>query len=191
MVQTQRSNAFKQEPNCRDQSNLSVTFDRMSGSIGSLLLVWSRIERCARDEVMRVSGSNPQNLHGVAAVLNAWEEMVAATQPAASLCPKLARALRVQLQKPIEIRNGICHGLIGISAAYDENPGTLSWSLNGSACSISWDDLQELLAWLAKVPRTLSLVSNQSLALAEGLATDTTENRKWWSQECGLELPEQ
>ena len=163
----------------------------MSGAVGSLLLVWSRIEQAVRDEIVPATGSNPRDLHGVGAVLTAWENQVKTTQPAASLGPCLAKALRTQLQKPIEIRNGICHGLIGISAAYDETPATLRWSLNGGKHSITWDELQALLAWLSKVPRTISMISNLSQIDQGRLAIDSHEARKWWSQEVGLELPEE
>ena len=161
----------------------------MSGAVGSLLLVWSRIEQSARDEIVPPSGSNPRDLHGVGAVLTAWENHVKATQPAISLGPCLAKALRAQLQEPIEIRNGICHGLIGISAAYDDNPAALRWSLNGGKHSITWDELQALLAWLSKVPRTISIISEVGLVQGGRLAIDNHENRKWWLQEFGLELP--
>lgn len=165
-----------------------MTFDKMSGVVGSLLLVWSRIERAARDEVVRDSGSNPRNLHGVAAVLAAWESKVKTTQPAASLGPCLAKALRAQLQESIEIRNGICHGLIGISAANSGTSATLSWSLNGSDHSITWDELQALLASLSKVPRTISMISDLSRIDHGRLAIDNHKNREWWLQEVGLEL---
>ena len=161
----------------------------MSGAVGSLLLVWSRIEQSLRDEIVPATNSNPRNLHGIGAVLTAWENQVKTTQPAASLGPCLAKALRAQLREPIEIRNGICHGLIGISAAYDENPATLRWSLNGDKHSITWDELQALLAWLSKVPRTISMISDLPGIDDGRLGIDNLENRKWWLQEVGLELP--
>jgi hypothetical protein len=48
---------------------LDVSYERISGSLGSLLLLWAAIERSAREEVVRVHGQFPRSAHGIAAVL--------------------------------------------------------------------------------------------------------------------------
>lgn len=95
-----------------------VSFEQIRGSLGSLLLQWSAIERAAREEVARAhDGQLPKSAHGIAAVLNAWEAAVVARQDASPLRILLATTLRAQLQDPLDIRNGVCHGLVGLSAA--------------------------------------------------------------------------
>ena len=53
-----------------------VTFNQMSGAIGSLILLWSRIERSARDDVVRLLGCLPAKARGIKAVIGTWEGAV-------------------------------------------------------------------------------------------------------------------
>lgn len=168
---------------------MDVTIDRLSGSLGSLLLLWARIERSARAEVTHPNGSLPKSAHGIAALLDNWKSKVVAGQPATSLCPSLATVLRAELQAPLDVRNGLCHGLIGISMADEEMPAKLRWELNGKERSISWEELQASFEWLSKVPRALSIISNLSLERVGSRAIDNTENREWWLTEFALRLP--
>lgn len=166
-----------------------VTFEQIKASLGSLLLLWSRIERTARDEVIRVNGGSfPKSAYGIAAVLNAWEDAAIAAPDEASLRAMLAKTLRAQLQEPLNIRNGVCHGLIGISSAYTGQPATLEWEINDNKHSISWQELQTMFSWLSKVPSALSMILTSSTEPTGGRMLDNTENRKWWLTEFGLDL---
>lgn len=51
---------------------VDVTFNQMSGAIGSLLLIWSGIEKAARDEAIRFYGLLPPKAHGIKAALRTW-----------------------------------------------------------------------------------------------------------------------
>ena len=168
---------------------MDVTYDMLSGSLGSLLLIWANIERCAREEVIRAHGGLPKPAYGIAALLDNWKSRVIAAQPATSLCPSLATLLRAELQAPLDIRNGLCHGLIGIYSAHQDTPAKLHWELRETERSISWDELQASFAWLAKVPRALSIISNPSLERVGSRAIDNAENREWWLTEFALRLP--
>lgn len=170
---------------------MEVTFDKLSGSLGSLLLMWAKIEQSAREEVVRAHGSLPKSAHGIASLLDFWRNTVTAGQSANSLSPSLAIQLRAELQDPLEIRNGLCHGLMGIIAAREEVPAKLHWVLNGKERSISWEELQALLGWLSKVPRALSHISNPSLDRIGSRAIDNPENREWWRTEFALSLSQE
>jgi len=160
----------------RDENPLDVTFNQMSGAIGSLILIWSRIERSARDDVVRLLGFLPARAHGIKGVIGTWEDAVVEAQPADTLCVLLAATLRSQLQGRLDIRNGICHGLIGIMGSVGEAPATLSWELNGLKQSISWEELQSSLGWLSKIHLAFSIISNPALD-RPGLSTlARTEN---------------
>lgn len=174
----------------RDKNPLDVTFYQMSAAIGSLLLIWSRIERSARDDVVKLLGF-PAKVHGIKAVIQTWEGAVVEAQPADTLCPLLAATLRSQLQGQLDIRNGICHGLIGIMGAVGDAPAALSWELKGQKHSISWDELQSSLGWLSKIHFAFSMISNPDLDRLDCRVFDTRENREWWRNEFGLELPQQ
>ena len=169
---------------------MDVTYERLAGSLGSLLLVWAAVEKSVRYEVVRFHGSLPKGAHGIAAVLRTWESMVIDTQPATSLGPLLASTLRGQLQSPLDIRNGLCHGLEGISAPTDQMPAALHWEINDEMHSICWDDLQEQFAWLSRLPRAVSLISNPSLERLGSRGANTAENWEWWRSEFSLNLPE-
>lgn len=173
----------------RDENPLDVTFNQMSGAIGSLILLWSRIERSARDDVVRLLGCLPAKAHGIKAVIGTWESAVVEAQPPATLCSLLAATLRLQLQGQLDIRNGICHGLIGIMGSVGDAPASLSWELNGSKHSISWEELQSSLGWLSKIPFAFSMISDPALDRLDCRVVDTIENREWWRADWGLHLP--
>jgi hypothetical protein len=115
-----------------------VSFEQISGSPGSLLLLWSAIEQAARDEVARAHGGQlPKSAHGIVAVLNAWEASVAGGKDASQLRMLLASTLRTQLQDPLYVRNGVCHGLVGLSATHRDRAASLTWELNSERRSMT------------------------------------------------------
>lgn len=167
----------------------NVSFEQICGSLGSLLLLWSEIERTAREEVARAHGGQlPKSAHGIAAVLNVWEAAVVGAQNAPTLRTLLASRLRARLQYALEVRNGVCHGLLGFSAAHLNTPATLTWELNGENRSITWDELQINFSWLSKVPNAIEMISDPKPEKLGSRMTDSTENREWWIAEYGLNL---
>lgn len=174
---------------CGRRAILDVTYEKLKGSLGSLLLVWAGVEKSLRDEVIRAHGSLPPKAYGIAALLRTWESTIIETQPATSLCPPLATVLRSQMQRPLNVRNGLCHGLVGIISATEQMPAALCWEMNGEKHSICWDELQEQLGCLSRLPRAISIISNPSLLHVVSRTTDTTENRTWWGTEFSLDVP--
>ncbi|AXT24044.1 hypothetical protein D1822_15165 [Phaeobacter inhibens] len=168
-----------------------VSFEQIRGSLGSLLLLWSKIERAARQEVASAhDGQLPKSVYGIAAVLNAWEANVRDAKNASPLRTLLAITLRSQLQHPLDIRNGVCHGLVGLSAAFENQPATLTWELNNETRSITWQELQVSFAWLSKVPSAIGMISNHIEEETGSRLIDSLENRNWWKTEYGLDLLE-
>ena len=138
-----------------------VSFEQIRGSLGSLLLLWSAIEQAARDEVARAhDGQLPKSAHGIAAALNAWEAAVVGGKDPSKLRMLLASTLRAQLQDPLDVRNGVCHGLVGLSATHGDRAASLTWELNSERRSITWDELQVTFSWLSKIPRAIVMISN-------------------------------
>jgi len=168
---------------------LDGSYDRISGSLGSLLLLWAAIERSAREEVLRVHGHLPKSAHGISAALKCWEATVTHAQVPATLGPRLATSLRARLQGPLDVRNGLCHGLTGMSSAWGETPAQLEWTIDDKAHRIGWEELQASFGWLSRVPRALSLISDPRSGRATDRRIDTPENRQWWLAEFGLALP--
>jgi hypothetical protein len=168
---------------------LDVTYERISGSPGSLLLLWAEIERSARQEVIRAHGHLPKSAHGIAALLRIWADTVAERQADASLSALLVATLRTKLQDSLKVRNGICHGLIGISSARGDAPATLTWEIAGQEHCVTWDELQSSFRWLSKVPLAISLISNSLPESRGSRMIDSSENREWWLSEFALNLP--
>jgi len=154
------------------------------------LLVWASVEKAVRHEVVRAHGQLPPRARGIAAALQTWESAVIASQPANSLGPQLVKSLRRQLQKPLDVRNGLCHGLVGISAATKNMQATLRWEINDEMHAISWDDLHEQLGWLSRLPRAFLVISNPLLERPGNRVTNTAENRAWWRSEFSFDVPE-
>jgi hypothetical protein len=170
--------------------NSDVTFERLSGSLGSLLLVWARVEKSVRAEITLTHGSLPKAAHGIAAALDNWESDVTRVQPGTLLGPLLAKTLRRQLQTSLDVRNGLCHGLCAISPANGEKPAELVWEINDSKQSICWEALQMQLGWLSKIVHVFSIISNPQVERLGNRAEDTPDNRAWWRSEFALDIPE-
>lgn len=169
----------------------NVSFEQIQGSLGSLLMLWSAIERAARKEVARAhNGQLPKSAHGIAAVLNAWGTVMEGRQKSSPLSTLLATTLRAELQDSLDTRNGVCHGLVGLSAAYGNRPATLTWELNDENRSITWDELQATFSWLSKVPSAIGIISNSNAEELGSRMIDSYENREWWRDEYGLDLLE-
>ncbi len=160
----------------------------MMGVIGALLVLWVKIERAVREEVLRAHGGTlPKSAHGIAGVLDCWQRAVVRAHENQPFRAALASRLRVKLQAALNIRNGICHGVDGISAAHGEKPGTLRWTIREAKHSITWEELQILFAWLSKVPGALDMIAHGDQS-PYGRMIDGPENREWWVAEYGVDL---
>lgn len=167
----------------------SVSYAQIQSSLGSLIMLWSNIERTVREEVASAHhGQLPKSAHGIAAVLNAWEAVVRNAHNASPFRTLLALSLRAQLQDHLDVRNGVCHGLVGISASYDNRPATLTWELNDKTRSITWQELQVNFSFLSKAPRAIQMISKHGREVPGSRLIDSPETRKWWRSEYGLEL---
>lgn len=166
-----------------------VSFEQVKASIGSLIILWSRIERAGREEITRANhGILPRSVHGIAATLSAWETSVLDRKNVEPLRALLASALRAQLKDPLDIRNGVCHGIVALSASYHDEPASLSWELNETKRSLIWSELQKMFSWLSKLPAAMNMISNMESGVLGNRISDNAENREWWMAEFGIAL---
>lgn len=164
-----------------------MTFEEAKGAIGSLLLVWADIERSLRQEIARANdGRILPCIQGAGSALTEWEFCVAKEHPSDTLRIALVADLLVKLSEPRKIRNGICHGLMGISSSRAGAAANLYWELNGQQCSIEVEELLAMLGWMSRVPQAVSILSAPVDLSLSGRLRDTAENRQWWSEEFGL-----
>ena len=170
--------------------NEEITYDRMKGAIGSLLFLWADIEQTVRTELSNLyDGKIPKSAHGVAAALNAWNAAMckdADTRPFQAL---LALSVRADLQRPLEIRNGICHGLSGVSCSNTSRPATITWRVGEAQTSITWDELHSVFQRLSVAPRAISIVSNAAVERDDAKAASLLPDREWWKTEFAFDLP--
>jgi hypothetical protein len=138
-----------------------VTYDRICGTVASLLFLFARIENEAREIVSKVAGPESlTNVIGARGTLLVWKKMIAADREARPEEAKLAERLWAQLQDPLDVRNGICHGLVGASAERGDAPATLMWRVKDGTVSKTYEELQEMFAWLSRVPLAMAMVSH-------------------------------
>lgn len=167
-----------------------VTYERMAGSLGSLLLLWARAEKALRSEIECLNeGVVPKSAHGPASCLTTWERLVVASPSRPLFAHQLAAALVNRVREALCVRNGLCHGLLGISPSTAEMDASLMWELNGERRSITHAELQQSYQWLSRVP---SAISHLTRMPADRLGTrliDNLENRAWWQTEFGLIPP--
>lgn len=169
-------------------SSTDVSLDEVRGSLGSLLLLWSDIELSVRREIARRNAPVPKPGAGFVATFGTWIKLFTGKQKDAPLRAMAAQALRVELEQQRKVRNGICHCLTGYSATSGATPATLTWTVGGADCSITYQDLQARLCWLSRVPRAMSVISGSPFGGSQCRLTDNPENRTWWSAEFGIDL---
>lgn len=156
----------------------------MQAALGSLLLLWSAIERQAMQQIAQpedcTQGRRPL---GPSELLRGWRRQITQTPADGSLRNSLAETLCDQLEQPRAVRNGVCHGLVGVRASGPEQPACMTWDTAGTLHQITWDELQTIFRFLSKVPHAMSMIGDQSERCA-----DTPEKRDWWASEYGLIL---
>lgn len=162
----------------------------MCGALGSLLLLWSEIERSTREEVLFLNegGVAPKPGYGFAALLREWDKRVIAKHPSGSAPALLASALTGELRKAQKIRNALCHRLDGISASQEEKPAALTWRTANGTGRITWPELQISFHRLSKYPRAMSILSRYDAMNFDRMRLDDAENRQWWFDEFGLSV---
>ena len=163
-----------------------VTYAQINGTLGSLLRLWSVIERQARAAVQSRDGS-AKSCHGIAATLDLWQKVIVEDDDPGSLRPVLTRVLRTKLQPCLRTRNGLCHGLVAATAAQREQPASLTWDLNGTRNTMTWDELQSMFSWLSRVPRAMSMLERRPTLVLGCRLLINDENAQWWIREFDLD----
>lgn len=112
----------------------TVSFLEMQASVGSILFLWSSVERELNMQIDALDGGSQKNgPHTLSQKILRWEDL---QSPASAERPEhasLLREVRERLMRALDIRNRISHGLIGIRADRYEHNGEacLTTELNG------------------------------------------------------------
>lgn len=170
-------------------NNEPITFEQVRSSLGGLLLVWSALERDTRKILAQLNGGTLSKMpHGASALFNDWQAKVTKVESSSPFRALLIRRLRLQLQEALEIRNGLCHGLMGYNASLGDQPARLGWELDDGPRSITYHEMVDMLGWLSRINRALSLLTRAPNGGPGCRLIDTAENRGWWAEEFGLRL---
>lgn len=175
----------------RTHMTQDVPYEQITAALGSLLFLWADIERRARKDLAKANGGEvPKSVRGINAALKAWMKLQCEVAPSQiSLRPELARSIVVQLKPHLDVRNGLCHGLLGATAGYHGQQAYLSWEMNGQTSLITWDELQATFSWLSRVRRAMDMIASEELNKTAGRLRDNAENRVWWREEFLLGVP--
>ncbi|MBS0565178.1 MAG: hypothetical protein JSR87_12120 [Proteobacteria bacterium] len=133
----------------------TVTFDQMKGVVASLLLLWANVERALATSIQTLQqGEGPKRTHGIARLLDVWSALVTQGADEQQLRRQIGQRLVDHLKESLEIRNFVAHGLRGITSGTDEPVGEahICAEMNGQRRVFTWQELQELFAWMSKVP---------------------------------------
>ena len=166
----------------------TVTYERICGTVASLLFLFARIENETRDIIALARGADSlAGLHGARGTLRVWWDLLRADREARPYEALLADQLWAQIQEPLEVRNGICHGLMGAFSSRGDEPATLTWRMYGGTNSKTYDELQAMFAWLSKIPQAMSMISH-AVGARDVAELRSLPDRDFWTKEFGIEF---
>lgn len=139
-------------------SDQVVTFGQMKGTIGSLVWLWSQIERELTAAIKAMnSGTVPRNAHGASKSIAVWSEFVLHRTEGRILQIHACHSLVELLAEALAVRNLVCHVLIGISAQVHPTgrEAHLTVELGEDRRILTWSELQEMFAWMSQTTRLI------------------------------------
>lgn len=164
----------------------TITFDQMKGTIGSLLYLWSGIEKSLNVAIENLHGENvPRSVHGISRSIDVWSLAIKQTDQTSTLRADLCDRLVKMLKEALVIRNLVCHGLIGISARLhiDDPEAHLKVQLGDDMRLLTWHQLDEMFSWMSS---TRSLIRDLTEAATQNDAQRANDRLLSW-----VNFPEQ
>lgn len=164
----------------------TITFDQMKGTIGSLLYLWSGIEKSLNVAIENLHGENvPRSVHGIRRSIDVWSLAIKQTDQTSTLRADLCDRLVKMLKEALVIRNLVCHGLIGISARLhiDDPEAHLKVQLGDDMRLLTWHQLDEMFSWMSS---TRSLIRDLTEAATQNDAQRANDRLLSW-----VNFPEQ
>jgi hypothetical protein len=140
-----------------------VTFVEMEASVGSILFLWSSIEREITKRVEELDdGQSRTRAHTLAQKIARWESLQASVCTERPEHQDLLMEVRTRLMMALELRNRISHGLIGITADPFGNRGDahLETELNGEKRKHARSDLEHVMRILSHMAWAIGSLSD-------------------------------
>ena len=155
---------FETRPAMQDDTAINpVTFVEMKASVGSILFLWSSIEREITKRVEELGDGKSRNgAHTLAQKIARWESLQASVCAERPEHQDLLKEMRTRLMMALELRNRISHGLIGITADPFGNRGDahLETELNGEKRKHTHSDLEHVMRILSHMVWAIGSLSD-------------------------------
>ena len=129
-----------------------VDFQEMAASVGSILFLWSSVERELNKRIDALDdGSTKNNAHTIAQKIARWEGLQKKVCAERAEHHSLLAEVRDRLKQALDIRNRITHGLIGIRADPSGSQGDarLETELNGEKRRLPHSELEHSMRVLS------------------------------------------
>jgi hypothetical protein len=129
-----------------------VSFVEMKASVGSILFLWSSIERELTKRIEQLDDGKSRNgAHALAQKIARWESLQAAVCEERLEHRELLNEVRDRLMKALELRNRLAHGLVGVTADPFGRDGDahLETELNGEKRKHAHSDLELVMRILS------------------------------------------
>ncbi|MGR3794153.1 hypothetical protein [Vannielia sp. SX4] len=139
-----------------------VTVDQLKGRVGSILLLWSRIERAVDADIEALGGATRRPGEGFAQRLAAWERLLDEADAGRRYETDFRAQVLARIRAVQDIRNRLCHGLLGVTADPSGHYGDagLRTELNGEVRAYGRDALDRCLTVMAHLDRAIGAVSS-------------------------------
>lgn len=140
-----------------------ISFMEMKASVGSLLFLWSSIEREITKRIEQLDdGKSRFALHTLAQKIARWESLQAAVCDERPEHRELLTEVRARLVMALELRNRITHGLVGITADPFGNRGDahLETELNGEKRKHAHSDIEHVMRILSHMVSAIGALSD-------------------------------
>ena len=154
--------------------------------MASLLFLFANIENQAREIIDKAGATESlTNVFGVRRALQVWKNLLFKDREKRPEEALLAERLWSWIQEPLNVRNGICHGLAGASAEREDEPATLSWRDREGVRSRTFEKLQEMFVWLSKLPLAMDMISH-AVGAKDPSKLRPFPMRDFWESEFGF-----
>lgn len=131
----------------------TITLDQMKAAVGTLLFLWSDIERSLHAAIeTELFNGKPSSVHQISKALRVWSERVAEAGEGRPLQTALCLQLYSSLKEALVVRNLVCHGLVGYSAEvpHKSQAAHLLVDLGADRRVLTWAELQTLFQWMSQ-----------------------------------------
>lgn len=149
-----------------DQKSESVSFVEMKAMVGSIIFLWSSIEReLAKRIETPENGTNKNGAHTVAQKIARWKSLQAAVGAKRPEHQSLLQEVRERLNRALDIRNRVAHGLIGITADPFGHHGDahLETELNGETRRHTHPELEQTMRILSHMVSAIGSLSEAEM----------------------------